>query len=165
MPELTMTISLRAYRPDDQDFLFQLYSGTRMHEIAGFGWPPAQQEAFLRMQFNAQQRWYDSAYAGAEQQIVERDGQPIGRLLVLWENALQEKDSALLVDISLLAEHRGQGIGGRLVNDLIEKCSRRGIMLKLQVLQTNPALRLYERLGFVRTGEDQMYIQMERRPG
>jgi ribosomal protein S18 acetylase RimI-like enzyme len=160
MPALTMAISLRAYCPNDQDFLFQLYAGTRLHEIAGFGWPPAQQEAFLRMQFNAQQRWYDSAYVGAEQQIVERDGKPIGRVLVL-----KKDDSWLLVDISLLAEHRGQGIGGRLVNDLIEECSRHGMTLKLQVLQTNPALRLYERLGFTRTGEDQMYIQMERRPG
>jgi len=160
-----MAISLRAYRPNDQDFLFQLYTGTRLHEIAGMGWPPAQQEAFLRMQFNAQQRWYDSAYAGSDHQIVERDGLAIGRLLVLWKKDAQEKDSALLVDISLLPEHRGQGIGGRLVNDLIAECSRRGVTLKLQVLQTNPALRLYERLGFTRTGEDQMYIQMERRPG
>ena len=167
-----MDISLRAYRPDDQAFLFQLYASTRLHEIAGLGWPQAQQEAFLRMQFTAQQRWYDSAYPGSAQQIVERDGQPIGRLLVLWEEVLKEerekaareKGSALLVDISLLAEHRGQGIGGRLVNDLIGECSRRGVTLKLQVLKTNPALRLYERLGFTRTGEDQMYIQMERRP-
>src|SRR5215471_6682216 len=160
-----MNVTLQPFSPDNQEFLFRLYSSTREHEISALGWPPAQQEAFLRMQFNAQQRWYDSAYAGAEQQLVERDGQPIGRLLVLWGNALKKEDSALLVDISLLAEHRGQGIGGRLVNDLIAECSRRGMTLKLQVLQTNPALRLYERLGFIRTGEDQMYIQMERRPG
>jgi GNAT superfamily N-acetyltransferase len=169
-----MAISLRAYRPDDQDFLFQLYASTRMDEIAPFGWPAAQQEAFLRMQFNAQQRWYESAYAGSEHQIVERDGQPVGRLLVLWEKAiwekamreeaLRDKSSAVLVDISLLKEHRGQGIGGKLVDDLIQECSRSGVTLKLQVLKTNPALRLYERLGFTRAGEDQMYIQMERRP-
>jgi hypothetical protein len=34
----TMTISLRPFRPEDQEFLFQLYASTRMHEIAGFGW-------------------------------------------------------------------------------------------------------------------------------
>ena len=154
-----MAISLRTYRDGDQDFLFQLYSSTRMDEIAPFGWPVAQQEAFLRMQFAAQQRWYASAYGQSEHQIVEQDGQPIGRLMVL-----REKNSALLVDISLLAEHRGHGIGGRLVRELIQQCKRDGATLKLQVLKTNPARRLYERLGFVRTGEDQMYIQMELRP-
>ena len=154
-----MTISLRPFRPDDQEFLFKLYASTRLHEIGGFGWPAAQQEMFLRMQFNAQYRSYEAAYGRAEHQIVEQDGQPVGRIMVLWE-----KDFALLVDIALLAEHRGQAIGGNLLRDLIQKCSRAKLPLRLQVLKTNPALRLYQRLGFVSTGEDQMYNQMERRP-
>jgi ribosomal protein S18 acetylase RimI-like enzyme len=154
-----MTISLRPFRPDDQEFLFQLYASTRLHEIAGFGWPATQQEMFLRMQFNAQYRSYESAYGQAEHQIVEQEGHPIGRIMVLWE-----QDFALLVDIALLAEHRGQGIGGDLLRELIQQCQRRKVPPRLQVLKTNPALRLYQRMGFVRTGEDQMYIQMERRP-
>jgi GNAT superfamily N-acetyltransferase len=155
-----MTALLRPFHPDDQEFLFKLYASTRLHEIAGFGWPEAQQEMFLRMQFNAQQRWYESMYAQAEHQVVEQDGKPIGRLMVL-----REKNSALLVDIALLAEHRGQGIGGALIGELIQQCRRQGIPVKLQVLKTNPALRLYERLGFLQTGEDQMYIQMKCEPG
>jgi ribosomal protein S18 acetylase RimI-like enzyme len=154
-----MTISLRQYRADDQEFLYKLYASTRIHEIAGFGWPAAQQEMFLRMQFDAQRRSYESAYAQAEHQIIEQDGQPIGRMMVL-----RKEDSTLLVDIALLAEHRGLGIGGELLHVLIRECSRDRVPLRLQVLKTNPALRLYERLGFTRTGEDQMYIQMERRP-
>lgn len=89
-------------------FLFRLYASTRIHEIAGFGWSPAQQEMFLRMQFDAQRRSYESAYAEADHQIIEQDGQPIGRLMVLREKVLREKvlgkqDSTLLVDIALLA--------------------------------------------------------------
>jgi ribosomal protein S18 acetylase RimI-like enzyme len=154
-----MTISLRPYRADDLEFLYKLYASTRMHEIAGFGWQAAQQEIFLRMQFDAQRRSYESAYAQAEHQIIEQAGQPIGRLMVL-----RKEDSTLLVDIALLAEHRGLGIGGQLLRELIRECSRDRVPLRLQVLKTNPALRLYERLGFTRTGEDQMYMQMERRP-
>jgi ribosomal protein S18 acetylase RimI-like enzyme len=159
MHETAMTISLRPCRADDQEFLFKLYASTRVHEIAGFGWPPAQQEMFLRMQFDAQRRSYEAAYGHAEHQIVEQDGEPIGRLMVL-----RKEDSTLLVDIALLGEHRGLGIGGQLLRELIRKCSRDRVPLHLQVLKTNPALRLYERLGFTNTGEDQMYIQMERRP-
>jgi ribosomal protein S18 acetylase RimI-like enzyme len=164
MHDLPMTISLRPYRADDQEFLFRLYASTRMHEIAGFGWPAAQQEMFLRMQFEAQRRSYESAYPEAEHQIIEWAGEPIGRIIVLREKVLREKDFMLLVDIALLTEHRGRGIGGQLIRELIHQCSRDRVPLRLQVLKTNPALRLYERLGFTRTGEDQIYVQMERRP-
>jgi ribosomal protein S18 acetylase RimI-like enzyme len=155
----TMTISLRPYQEYDRDFLFKLYASTRADEIAPFGWPPAQQEAFLRMQFTAQQQWYTMSYAQAEHHIVEQDGVPIGRLMVS-----RKPPAAVLVDIALLPEHRGKGIGGGLVRDLIQQCNREKFPLRLQVLKTNPAQRLYERLGFLRTGEDQMYIQMEKQP-
>jgi ribosomal protein S18 acetylase RimI-like enzyme len=164
MHDLPMTISLRPYRADDQEFLFRLYASTRMHEIAGFGWPAAQEEAFLRMQFDAQRRSYESAYPEAEHQIIERAGEAIGRIMVLREKVLREKNFMLLVDIALLTEHRGLGIGGQLIRELIQQCLCDRVPLRLQVLKTNPALRLYERLGFTRTGEDQMYVQMERQP-
>src|SRR5262245_8669332 len=152
-----MTISLRLCRPDDQDFLFRLYAGTRLHEIAQFGWPQVQQEAFVRMQFTAQQRWFEMRYSQAEHQIIEQQGIPIGRLLVL-----RQPDAVLLVDISLLPEFRRKGIGGGLIRDLIQHCDRAQVPLRLQVKVDNPALRLYERLGFRKTSADQMYIQMER---
>ncbi len=154
-----MTISLRPYRDYDRDFLFRLYASTRADEIAPFGWPPAQQEAFLRMQFTAQQQWYSMSYAQAEHQILELEGVPIGRMMVS-----RQQPFMLLVDIALLPEHRGKGIGSGLIRDLIQQCNREKLPLRLQVLKTNPALRLYERLGFTRTGEDQIYIQMERQP-
>ncbi|HMC32156.1 MAG TPA: GNAT family N-acetyltransferase [Candidatus Angelobacter sp.] len=154
-----MNISLRPYRADDDAFLFQLYASTRLPEIAPFGWPPAQQEAFLRMQFDARQRWYAMSYQQAEHHIIEQDGAAVGRMMVFRQPA-----AAVLVDIALLPEQRGRGIGGGLIQTLIEQCDRAKLPLRLQVLRTNPAQRLYERLGFVRTGEDQIYLQMERQP-
>lgn len=158
--EQPMPVSLRPYRADDLDFLFRLYASIRRHEIAAFGWPEAQQQAFFRMQFTAQQRWYDQMYPQARHEIVEQNGAAIGRMLVECQ-----AQAMLLVDIALLPEHRGQGIGGELVGQLIEQCDREKVPLRLQVLQANPALRLYERLGFVKTGEDQIYFQMEKPPG
>jgi ribosomal protein S18 acetylase RimI-like enzyme len=155
-----MTIALRRFQEFDRDFLFKLYASTRADEIAPFGWPPVQQEAFLRMQFTAQQQWYSMSYAQAEHQVIELDGVPIGRLMVS-----RHQPAAVLVDIALLPEHRGKGIGSGLIRDLIQQCNREKLPLRLQVLKTNPALRLYERLGFNRTGEDQIYIQMEKLPG
>jgi hypothetical protein len=44
---------------------------------------------------------------------------------------------------------------------LIRDCAQLGGVIKLQVLRVNPAMRLYERLGFINTGEDQIYAHME----
>src|SRR5262245_26377973 len=117
-----MDVSLRPARPDDREFLFRVYAGTRLEELAALGWNPAQQEAFLRMQFNAQQQWYATAYAKAEEQIVMLGERPIGRMIVN-----REPGAAMLVDIALLPEHRGHGIGGGLLRDLIAQCNQEGL--------------------------------------
>jgi ribosomal protein S18 acetylase RimI-like enzyme len=151
--------ALRPSSADDQDFLFQLYTSTRQAEFAALGWAGAQLEPLLRMQFSAQQRWYETAYAQAEEQIVMLGEAPVGRIIVH-----RAADATTLVDISLLPAHRGGGIGGGLIRDLIAECSQKKVRLRLQVLKTNPAAHLYERLGFVRTGEDGMHFQMEKQP-
>jgi ribosomal protein S18 acetylase RimI-like enzyme len=154
-----MNLTLRPFTPADQDFVFKLYAGTRVHELTALGWNSAQQEAFLRMQFAAQQRWYEMAYAAADHQIICADDEAIGRIMVL-----DQPNRILLVDIALLPEQRNHGIGARLIGQLIARSDESGIPVGLQVLKTNPAIHLYQRLGFVQTGEDDMYFQMERKP-
>jgi len=154
-----MPISLRPAGPEDQAFLFKLYVSTRTPEVSGFGWSQEQQEAFLRMQYNAQRGWYEAAFPHAEEQIVELDHAPIGRMIV-WRAG---DGATTLVDISLSPDRRGQGIGGGLIRDLKEQCDQRNVVLRLQVLKTNPAARLYERLGFHKIGEDDLYSHMEAR--
>lgn len=157
-----MNFTLRPFSPEYQDFLFQLYASTRQQEIAAFGWPPAQQEAFLRMQFNVRERSYESAYPEPDHRLIFDDqSRPIGRMLLAWH-----PDHVSLVDIALLPEYRGHGIGTQLLRELLADSDKKTLAVRLQVLRTNPAARLYERLGFTRTGEDQMYYQMEyKKPG
>jgi ribosomal protein S18 acetylase RimI-like enzyme len=97
------------------------------------------------------------AYSAADHQIIRANGEAIGRIMVL-----RKPEQNLLVDISLLPERRNQGIGARLLKELIAESDQAGRPVNLQVLKTNPALHLYQRLGFVQTGEDEMYFQMER---
>ena len=153
-----MNVSLRPFSRDDQDFLFRLYASTRQQELSSFGWTAAQQEAFLRMQFNAQQQWYEMAYPGADHQIIFGDEQPVGRILVFRESGAYR-----LVDIALLSEYRSRGIGTQLLHELIAKSQNEGLPLRLQVLKTNRARQLYQRLGFQETGDDGVYCQMERK--
>jgi len=156
----TMEISLRPYRPEDQEILSAIYASTRREEVAAWGWNAAQQDAFLRMQCAAQQGGYEAAYPNADHQIICLGILPVGRILVeRGPGRLQ------LVDIALLAEHRGQGIGAMLLRRLAQEADRSGVPVQLQVHQANVRARqLYERLGFVATGEDQVYCQMERKP-
>ncbi len=154
-----MNISRRPVRPEDQEFQFRLYSSTRQEEIAAFGWSREQQEAFLRMQFAAQMNWYSTAYPQAAWEIVELEHIAVGRMIVL-----RGKDSFTLVDITLLSEYRGKGIGTALVRELLQRGGEESVPVRLQVRKGNPAARLYQRLGFVKTGEDDIYLQMEKRP-
>ena len=108
------------------------------------------------MQFNNQQNWYKTAYPDAQHQVILCDGQPIGRILVD-----RTPEFFLLVDIALLPEHQKQGIGTNYLLELLDEAKRAGVPVRLQVLKNNPAQRLYERLGFVKTGEDELYLQME----
>lgn len=58
------------------------------------------------------------------------------------------------IAIGVVAEHRGKGIGRRLLAALIVHASENGIeQLSLSVEKDNPALRLYEKSGFKNVGE------------
>lgn len=154
-----MTITLRAVSEADEPFLFELYAGTRREELAPWNWPEAQVAAFLEMQFRAQRLSYADAFPGAEHNLVLEEGRPIGRLLV-WRGPT----AVHLVDLSLLPAARGRGTGSLLLRQLMQECAAAGMPLQLQVLTSNPARRLYLRLGFRRVGGDSMYDHMEWTP-
>lgn len=154
-----MSITLRPAQADDEDFLFELYCDTRADEMAAWGWEAAQREAFLRMQFRAQQQHYQRLATPAERQIVSRDARPIG-----WIATVQEQQTLRLADIALLAAERNQGIGTALIREVLAAAARIGALVQLQVLRHNRAIRLYQRLGFTIVGDNGVYLAMEWRP-
>jgi ribosomal protein S18 acetylase RimI-like enzyme len=154
-PDETLKISLRPAQPSDERLLFKLYASTRLEELAMVPWNEAQLEAFLKMQFDAQKRTYQMQYPAADHHIILNGAQEMGRLMVH-----RTVDDILLVDITLLPEFRGRGIGGKLLGELQGEATREGKRVRLHVLRTNPARRLYERSGFSIIGGDGMYEEM-----
>jgi ribosomal protein S18 acetylase RimI-like enzyme len=151
--------TLRPAWPEDEAFLFDLYASTRRSEMAGWGLEDAALDQMIALQFAGQQGTYRVRFPEADHHIILQEDRPIGRILV------DRTGTALvLVDVALLPAVRGVGIGTRLVQGLQAEAAERGGPLRLQVLVTNPARRLYERLGFITLGEDAMYAQMEWRP-
>lgn len=149
-------ITLRDAIPGDKAFLARLYSDTRRTEVSAWDWSPERQEMFLRMQFDAQSRSYQAAFPDAVDRIVCLEDTPVGRMLIA-----PEVGGLRLVDIALMEEHRNRGIGAGLICLLQQSCEVQGKTLRLQVLQGNPAIRLYQRRGFTSSGADSMYVQME----
>jgi ribosomal protein S18 acetylase RimI-like enzyme len=147
-------ISLRPAASEDNDFLMEVFASTREAELAAL--PDAAIAAsFIRMQFNAQRQSYEAAHPAAENRIIIFRGSQIGRILVDYT-----PDEIRLVDISLLKEFRAQGIGSFLIRGLINQAVEAGKPLTLSVYSFNPALHLYQRLGFSKTSDDGLYIQM-----
>jgi ribosomal protein S18 acetylase RimI-like enzyme len=66
-----------------------------------------------------------------------------------------------LVDIAVMPEHRGQGIGTRLIEDLLRAAKAAGKPVGLSVLKGQRPVSLYQRLGFRKTGEDILRLRME----
>jgi ribosomal protein S18 acetylase RimI-like enzyme len=150
-------VSLRPIRDGDREFLFRVYAGTRQEELAPVPWTAEQKEAFLRMQFDAQHAYYQENYAGAEFQVVLSGSAPVGRLyLARWEGEHR------IVDIAVLPEHRGCGIGTGLLRDILAEADRAGKPVTIHVEMHNPARRLYDRLGFVPVEERGVYLLMRR---
>jgi len=144
-------ISLRPATTDDEPFLFKVYASTRIDELEPLGWDESQLQAFLKMQYRAQ----TISYPKADNRIISLDANPIGRLLVERREA-----EWCLVDIALLRENRNTGVGTSVIRDLLHEAATAEKPLRLHVLNSNPARRLYERLGFANTGGDSIYLQM-----
>lgn len=144
----------------DLPFLRELYASTRREELAPAGWPKEQVENFLSQQFHAQHVHYQEHYADADFDVILSDqGEPIGRLyLIEWEKEFR------IVDIALLPETRRKGIGGRILSEIIERAFAVGKAVSIHVEQYNPAMHLYERLGFEKIDEKGVYHLMEIKP-
>ncbi|MEO6391214.1 MAG: GNAT family N-acetyltransferase [Pyrinomonadaceae bacterium] len=148
---------LRPVAPDDEEFLYLVYCATRQQEIATWGWDQNQVEMFLRMQFRAQQQGYEISYSGADSDLILLNDVPVGRIIVL-----RTAGEILGVDIALLPEHRGSGIGSHLIGALQAEAAATDKRFVFQVARTNPeAYRLYRRLGFTEVDSTELNITME----
>jgi N-acetylglutamate synthase-like GNAT family acetyltransferase len=155
----SLGISYRAVQDDDEPFLRALYATTRAEELARTGWPEGMRAQFTTHQFDAQDRHYKRYHPDGEWLIVEREGERIGRLY------LDESTGRLnLIDISLLPQAQGAGIGTAILSDLLDDVAGKGLSAILYVDPRSRAKALYSRLGFATVEEDPVHELMAWRP-
>lgn len=156
---MNLTLSFRPITAEDEEFLSRLYASTRAEEMALVDWSHAEKEAFLKMQFEAQHKYYQEQFVSAQFQIIQIGEESIGRYYVD-----RREDEIRLIDIALLPDHRNRGIGGQLLATLLDEAEVAGKPVRIHVENFNPAMRLYQRLGFHPITDNGVYQFMEWTP-
>lgn len=142
--------TLRRATSDDRDFIVELTREAMGPYLeATFGWDEAAQKAY-----------FDEGFDPSGGQIIQVGGVDVGELVVeVRPNEL------FLARLALLPDWQGRGIGSAIVHMLIDRARELESALVLQVFKANPrAVRLYESLGFVRTGESEEDVSMRLEP-
>jgi len=140
---LPVGVNFRPVSENDLAFLKQLYTSTRQREMELVDWTHAQKDQFLTQQFEAQHSFYFEQFRTAEFLVIEKDAKPIGRVYVD-----RREDEIRLIDIILLTKVRGEGLGKKLIEELLIESRACGLPVTIHVEKYNPAMRLYLGLGF-----------------
>jgi ribosomal protein S18 acetylase RimI-like enzyme len=149
-------IRFRPIAPEDTPFLRRVYGTTREEEMRAVPWTEEQKKQFVDMQFAAQKQHYEQAYPSCDFLVIELDGESIGRLYID-----RDETDIYIIDIALLPEHRRRGVGGMLLEEILEEGRTTGKKVQIYVEHDNPARHLYDRLGFRHVDSNGIYHKME----
>ena len=136
-----MAIELRQAEDDDYEFVRRTHHSGLRHYVEDMvgEWD----EAYQDERFAGQ-------YAIEETRIILRDDVPVG-----WLARREDDDEIFLTEMYVAPEHRNQGIGTRVLRDLIDEARRGGKAVVLGVMKNSRARELYAREGFEVVGEDE----------
>lgn len=141
----------------DEPALFDVFCRVRTRDLEADSWDEQVRAATLRLQFDAQRRGYLQEWPAAETRLVLAGGTIAG-----WVVVDLSGPTLHLLDIAVVPELRGQGIGARIMRALQDEASRAGRPLILTVVRTNlAAVRLYSRLAFQVVQSDEMHLVLE----
>lgn len=151
------TLAVRPALPQDEIFLYELYSAIRMPEFMLAPVTEDQREHLVRMQFHGQMSAYAQMYPNSCYHIVLLDGKPVGRL---WVAQLEREFH--LVDIAVHPSVQKKGIGSVLVKRLQQEAATARLPIASSVSRFNPgSLRFHQRLGFAIVREDEMNFYLQ----
>lgn len=128
------TLTLRPAEVADSSKLYALHKATmRQYVEAVYG--PWDDE----VQFARHEEWLQRSHP----QVIQCGAEPVGVIDWVWRD-----HDLYLGRIEIRPDLQGSGIGTRVLRHLAAKAARNSKPLVLEVIDVNPARRLYERLGF-----------------
>lgn len=141
-------LTLRPAQAQDFDYCAALYFAGMDETIRNLDLDRDVQAASFRKQWEP-----------AQVRMIVRDGSDIG-----WLQSRVEGDTLFLAQLFVAAPFQRQGNGTEMIGRLIEEAGYMRRAVTLGVVKTNPARRLYQRLGFRVTHEDDRKFYMLREP-
>jgi ribosomal protein S18 acetylase RimI-like enzyme len=152
-----MTATLRPVRPGDEAFLRRLILDTIGAELGASAWPEPMRSHLLDIQYAARRHSHGAVIPETSSHIIQADGADAGWLVT---TALPHE--VRLVEIMVLPEWRGRGVGTATIRQLLSDAAAACTPVRLRVNVTNrAAIALYERLGFRRIDGDEVQHLME----
>jgi ribosomal protein S18 acetylase RimI-like enzyme len=148
-------IALRAMVESDIEFLRHLYSTTR-YDFDHLPLSNDERNQFLNQQFQAQHTHYQRFCSDTEFDVVLCGEKRIGRFYV--QHASTE---FRIVDIAILPEYRGSGIGTKIMHEVLERATIENLPVRLRVVPNNQAVTWYMRMGFRKIDDEQTHWHME----
>jgi ribosomal protein S18 acetylase RimI-like enzyme len=149
-------VVLQPAGPEDDDFVRGLFIADRAARLAGIPLNGPQLAQLLEMQWTARNRDYNDRYPSLQTFLIIHAAEAIGAMAVS-----EAAPAAALVDIILAEGRRNQGFGSDAIEAWIAGLPIEVRTIRLTVEQTNPAKRLYERIGFRPVASDPMSVAME----
>lgn len=154
-----MMNSLYSTRPvtdDDREVLLEIYKASREIELSMTNWAPELRRRFCEIQLDAQTAHYKELYPDASHQIILVDEIPAGRTYVH-----RGDDQIAILDLAILAEFRGRGIGTSVIKRLQAEAEASSRFLRVYLEDFNPAQKLFITLGFRPVEDEQINIRYE----
>jgi GNAT superfamily N-acetyltransferase len=141
-----MQIALRPAGIQDFEYCKRLYFAGMKRIIEELNLDMAAQEV------NFREHW-----AVKQVRIIAADSSDVG-----WLQSTMQDDGLFVAQLFVDGPFQRQGIGTEVMNRLIGEAACLNQAVLLAVVKINPALRLYERLGFHTTHEDDRKFYMKR---
>ena len=142
MPQLTR----RRATADDVPFLLDLRRRTMDPHLAASGADTSQAQHVARLHYR-----FECA------DVLLQGDKLVGLLKVAREGTHWH-----VIQIQLVPEIQGKGLGRELLAEVIAQARASGAGVSLSVLKANPAKALYERMGFAVIGETGLEYDMRR---
>ena len=140
---------------EDEEFLFHLFTQTFGAQLINSGLPEELVAPLVEKQFQAKEVAYHNDYPEALHSIIKLDVCAVGQIRVN-----RGPEEIRLVDISVLPEHQGKGIGRKVIKALLRSAEKERMPVTLTVERRSPARLLYEHLGFEVVKKNSVYYFM-----
>jgi ribosomal protein S18 acetylase RimI-like enzyme len=143
-----MAFKLRAANESDHDFLYAVIREA-FREVA--------ERQYGSWEDLDQRRRFFSKLRRVAYRIIDVNGMPVGLVA-----ATVHEDHVFLDDLAILPEHQNQGIGSAVLLSEVRAAHAIAKPLRLHTPRVNRALSFYARRGFVETGRDEGFVNLER---